>query len=381
MLFDQRDLGLLHLTGWCRHLSLSVLERFQSPMLSMQTLGPLVDARLLHITKDGKSLRLRAEGYALLDALGIPCPRDNKYPDSDTRTRRLAISEMVATFLQAGVNVYGSQLEHLRSPPVFLGSAAIRSNPELAGNLFNGVSFAGIASFGGRDYQVQLPSERNIYFSNEMRAFMNFSALSGNEEKAVIYAGGSYSGLLDLLVLPPSPGKRKNDRLPYLEAYRRTVLPVHLLECSETGALQLRVMQQPGYRGRLAEAALGARYAPPLPALPDTDAMFMQEEPVPFVTGVDMDLKRLDRAYSYARAAGYPRLAIAALREQLPALGRLYRANGKASLYEISGSILKKAFGPQALLPYEPELIPLTIGGKPMHVSDLKAHLQAGRPD
>ena len=86
MLFDQRDLGLLHLTGWCRHLSLSVLERFQSPMLSMQTLGPLADAHLLHITKDGKSLRLRAEGYALLDALGIPCPRDNKYPDSDTRT-------------------------------------------------------------------------------------------------------------------------------------------------------------------------------------------------------------------------------------------------------------------------------------------------------
>ena len=53
MLFDQRDLGLLHLTGWCRHLSLSVLERFQSPMLSMQTLGPLADAHLLHITKDG----------------------------------------------------------------------------------------------------------------------------------------------------------------------------------------------------------------------------------------------------------------------------------------------------------------------------------------
>lgn len=381
MLFDRRDLELLRLTGWCRHLSLSVLERFHSPMLSMETLGPLADARLLHITKDGQGLRLRAEGYALLTMMGISCPRDNKYPDSDTRARRLAISEMAVTFLRAGIHIYGDRLEHLRRPPVFLGSAAIRSNPELAGNLFNGVAFAGIVSFNGCDYQAQLPSGRQIYFSNEMRAFMNFSSLSGNEEKAVIYAGDSYSGLLDLLVLPPSPGKRKNDRLPYLEAYRRTVLPVHLLECSEAGALQLRIMQQPDYRKKLAEAALGSRFAPPLPSLPDTDALFMQEEPLPFVIGVDMDLKRLDRAYSYARAAGYSKLAIAALRAQLPALGRLYRANGKASLYEISDAILQKALGPPALELYEPEMTPLTKGGKPVHVSDLDAYIQAGGPD
>ena len=101
--------------------------------------------------------------------------------------------------------------------------------------------------------------------------------------------------------------------LTYGGAYRCLQLPVHLLSCDATGAVQLQIMAAPDYRARLTKAALKNQYRPPPDDVPEWDAMF---QGVPFVLAADMDLRRINAAIRAARNRGFPQIAMAALEGQ-----------------------------------------------------------------
>ena len=131
--------------------------------------------------------------------------------------------------------------------------------------------------------------------------------------------------------------------IPYGEAYRRLRLPVHLLSCDDTGAIQLQILATPGYRPRLTQAALKSQYVPPPEGAPALDAMF---QGLPFVMAADMDLRRIDAALTTAQRMGRPQIALAALKGQAESvLFSRYRDPGLARVFVLTRGALAEALG------------------------------------
>lgn len=137
-------------------------------------------------------------------------------------------------------------------------------------------------------------------------------------------------------------------------AYRCLHLPVHLLSCDSTGAVQLQIMSIPDYRRRLTQAALKNQYQPPPGDAPAWDALF---QGMPFVMAADMDLRRIDAALQSAHERGVRRIAVAALRGQAEAaLFSRYRDTGLARVFVLTDDAVSQV----TARPPEPYIPPRT---------------------
>ena len=133
--------------------------------------------------------------------------------------------------------------------------------------------------------------------------------------------------------------------------YRCLQLPVHLLSCDGTGAVQLQIMAVPDYRTKLTKAALKSQYHPPTPDVPEWDAVF---QGAPFVLAADMDLRRVDNAIRAAKAEGYGQIAMAALSGQAEqVLFPRYRDTGLARVFVLTAEAVEAATGRKPV-PYSP---------------------------
>ena len=139
----------------------------------------------------------------------------------------------------------------------------------------------------------------------------------------------------------------------------------------------------------MAGLLLGKSYQPSDPRIPDSDSLLSDGKTrLPFVAAMDMDLKRIDRAYQAAREAGYPRLALGALEPQAKALQLLYQVTGKAVVYSVAIPDLLKSLwesGQQELANtlrlYEPPPTAyITQEGGALHASAVPSHRKAGEP-
>lgn len=164
---------------------------------------------------------------------------------------------------------------------------------------------------------------------------------------------------------------------------------MHLLECSDAGAFQLRITALDGYRPKMAGLLLDKGYQPPDSRIPDSDSLlFDGKARLPFVAAMDMDLKRIDRAHIAAREAGYPKLALGALEPQAKALQLLYQVTGKAVVYSVAIPDLLRSLRDSgqrelsdALRLYEPPAAAyITQEGGVLHASAVPAHRKAGEP-
>lgn len=329
MLLDTADIELLRLVGWFKNMPLlekkSTAEMsFNSDMFSNATLNTLQEYGLLSVMPGGRNLcRLKPQGYRLLEDIGYRYPQDSKYV-SDTKilTRRKEAALTALTFYRAGCNVFADDILSLQTPQVYLSSAAIRRNKVLPNNTFGGSRFCGI----GRDYintylcyYLDNPNTQ-LYFSNEMRMFHNATSKI-QCSSSIAYFGKSYESIADVILSKPQEKTgRKNDAVTFYEAYRRTSLPVYLIECSDTGAAQLLILGQENYRMKIAQAALGEQFAIPYQSIKGSDASFNN---MPVVIGLDMDIRRIRSVFKSAKSTGIDTIAVIALKEQLSAIARL----------------------------------------------------------
>ncbi|MFQ7748649.1 MAG: hypothetical protein ACLRJV_15925 [Eubacteriales bacterium] len=70
---------------------------------------------------------------------------------------------------------------------------------------------------------------------------------------------------------PHRDGTGKRGFTDYSQAYPRLGIPVSLVSCDDTGAMQLAIMRQMDYRTRIAQAAFGAGGKPEVDRLPEAD--------------------------------------------------------------------------------------------------------------
>ena len=375
MNFNMAEIEALRLAGCYKSLP-QELDSFQSELLSSAGIRSLCTLRLLRIDKQ-RNIRLTPAGWDLLSLLGHNYPRDKGYLSDPAKLRRRKEAALLMfTFYRAGIPVFAQSVAELPHSPIFLSAAAARRNTAIStANVWAGCRLAGIARVGEATFLLHYVDEKGIQFTSEMELFQKLTA-NHCARTACIYAAASYREAIGWIqsTAPPLDNKR-GGWVSFRDACKRTVLPVHLLECSNTGAVQLAVMNTPGYRERIAHLVTVSCYQPPPPTLPDADAIL---EGLPLVTAVDMDVKRIGCAYREARKLGFATIRVVALTEQLDALSELLHPLGVTELYDIAQADLMRAM---QLAFYEPSSEPYrTKEGGVLSVSDIPFRRKAGRP-
>lgn len=261
--------------------------------------------------------------------------------------RRIRSSKFMLTMYRAFPGSFTDRLKELsKSPSLFLphltrgkgqnpwGSTRIISIAHL-GDLFCAVHYV-------------CPGIGKLALTDELAAFSNQTARFPGAKRVFIFAGESYKDVLTELEADTQTDAKL---ISYGGAYRCLQLPVHLLSCDDTGAVQLQIMAQPDYRTQLARAALKEEYQPPPLDVPAWDAIYQGR---PFVVAADMDLRRLDAAIQAARSRGLEQIAVAALEKQAKTvLIPRYQDTGWARVFALTGEAISQVTG-RPPVPYTP---------------------------
>ncbi len=358
---------LLRLLRWCRFVAPVTL----GSVFSKAEIANLTGAGFIKKHPGSGSYILAQKGCRLLDGTfkGDILPQMQRaYRETDIQ-RRLYIARLVLTAYRAGVHVFTTGIDELGDPPALF----LPSNSRGRGaNPWANTRIAAVAALGDTAYAVHhvRPGIGKLLFSDELAAFTRNLSTLKTPAQAFLFCGDSYGEILSELEHTEDPDA---DRLiSYGEAYRRLRLPAHLLTCDDTGALQLRIMSQPGYRERLTRIALKAKYKPLPEGFPLCDAFFGGS---PFLLAADMDLRRIDAAIEAARGKGCGPVVMAALEGQAEAvLYARYRDTGKARVFTLTGSALCEFLGAGAA-PHDPSHGPfITEKGEVIDAPLIKAH-------
>ena len=287
--------------------------------------------------------------------------------------RRLRQSGMAAMAYYGAVNIFSASHEELsQSPSLFLSTITRRYEMNPWGN----VRIAAIANLGGTLYAVHYvcPGIGKLALTDELTAFTNQTARFRDTRRAFIFAGESYT---DILTELEQTDKTNTKLILYGDAYRSLQLPVHLLSCNDTGAVQLQIMAVPDYRKKLTQAALKNQYQPSPKDVPVWDALF---QGLPFVMAADMDLRRIDAAICAAHGQGIKQIAVAALRGQAETvLFPCYRDPGLARVFVLTDEAISEVTG-RPPLPYTPPRTQfITPKGDVIDAPPFQTHGKTGR--
>nr|WP_325237729.1 hypothetical protein [uncultured Oscillibacter sp.] len=370
MLFSERDIDALRLLCWCQYVFPEDLHN----QLSRTEYENLIALKLIRLHETSGALVLAKEGLSLLTAIygGDAIPKISQCYRPPIIQRRLRLARLVLTAYGGGVNPFTLTTMELVKPPALFLSALTRDR---GANPWGSTRIAAIARLGDLLCAMHYvcPGIGKLALIDELNAFTNQTARFREIPRSFIFAGQSYRDILT--ELDTSEPRTDTKLITYGTAYRCLQLPVHLLSCDDTGAVQLQIMAVPDYRRQLTKAALKAQYQPsPSPAW---DALF---QGMPFVMAADMDLRRLDDAVEKARQEGHSQIAIAALEGQAEAvLFSRYRDTGKARVFILTGEAISEVTG-RPSVPYTPPRTQfLTAEGDVIDAPSFKAPGRAGR--
>ena len=307
MIFSHRDVDILKLLCWCQFIQPRDLRGIASDAERKNLMG----LGLIRRHEKSGALLLTSKGQLLLEhLLDGAVPQTTRAYHPPLIERRVRVSRLVVTAYHGEVNPFTFGPEELDSPAALFLPSIARSR---GSNPWGSTRVAALARLGDSLYAMHYvcPGIGKLALMDELAAFSNQTARFQDVGRAFLFAGDSYKSVLSEL---DRPMERKDTKLlTYGGAYRCLQLPVHLLSCDGTGAVQLQIMAAPDYRRKLTQAALKGQYRPPPDDAPEWDAMF---QGVPFLMAADMDLRRINAAIRTARSRGFPQIAMAALEGQ-----------------------------------------------------------------
>ena len=369
MIFSERDIDALRLLCWCQYIRAEDLNK----LLTEEERGNLMLLGLMRQHSKSMAFVLTSYGRSFLTAiLNGMVPELAQSYHKDAIQRRLRLSNLILTAYRGCVCPFTTMVEELlHSPSIFL-SAVTRGR---GANPWGSTRIAAIAHLGDLLCAMHYvcPGIGKLALTDELNAFTNQTARFQDARRVFLFAGESYGDILAELDASEPGADAK--LITYGAAYRCLQLPVHLLSCDDTGAVQLQIMAVPDYRRRLTKSALKAQYQPS--PSPSWDALF---QGTPFIMAADMDLRRLDDAVEKARQEGHPQIAIAALEEQAETvLFSRYRDTGKARVFILTGEAISEVTG-RPPVPYTPPRTQfLTAEGDVIDAPSFKAPGRTGR--
>lgn len=337
MIFSQRDVDALRLLCWCQY----VRAKDLAGVVTDTERENLAAMGLLKRHEKSGGLILTGKGHELLkNLIGAEYSRPAMSYHDYAIQRRLRLSGLAITTYRGGIDIFRTAPEELASSPTLFLSTVTRGR---GSNPWGSTRVAAIAHLGNTFYAMHYvcPGIGKVALMDELSAFSNQTARFRNAERAFVFAGDNCRDVLT--ELERLPGKEDAKLLDYGGVYRCLQLPIHLLSCDGTGAVQLQIMSVPDYRTRLTRAALKAQYHPPPADVPEWDAIF---QGTPFVLAADMDLRRVDAAIRTARAQGHKQIAMAALEGQAEqVLFPRYRDTGLARVFVLTPDAIQEATG------------------------------------
>lgn len=366
MVFCVREIEVLRLLGWCQYIRPAQLLR----VVSETELSNLLTMKLIKYHTKSKALILTAEGRLLVGSAWLPdTPRTYH---ADAVVRRLRLASLLLTAYQSGINVYATQPDELAEGNALFLTSAGRGRGR---NPWGSTRTAALLHVGELLCAAHYvcPDIGCLCPMDELSAFQNNTAkLPGT--RGFLFCGESFSDILAELDKPTPEEESK--LMTYGAAAHWFQQPVYLLPCNDTGVAQLQIMAQPDYRQRLTRLALKGHYRPPPPDRPCWDALFQGQ---PFVLAADMDLRRVDTAYTLAREQGYSQLVLAALPQQVAEVwGPRYQDTGKARVFTLTEDAITQLLG-KVPKPYRPSDTPyVTEKGEMIHAPLIKAAGKAG---
>ena len=300
VIFSERDIAILRLVDWCQYIRPKDLSGISTETERKN----LIALGLLKLHEKSGALVLSGKGFILLRRLlGDGVSKPAIFYHDYAIQRRIRLSGLAVTAYRGGVDIFKTRPEELAESPSLFLSTCTRGR---GSNPWGSTRVAAIARLGDSLYAAHYvcPGIGKVALMDELSAFSNQTARFHNMGRAFLFAGSSYKSVLSELERPMERDDTK--LLSYGGVYRCLQLPVHLLACDSTGAVQFQIMAAPDYRARLTRAALNSQYRPPPDDVPEWDAMF---QGVPFLMAADMDLRRIN-------AAIFPQIAMAALEGQ-----------------------------------------------------------------
>ena len=371
VIFSKRDVDALRIVCWCQY----VLPRHLRGIVTDTELENLIRIGFIKYHARSNAIVLTGKGNEFVAAIfGQQIPALTKSYHDVAIQRRLRQSALAATAYHGAVNIFTASQEDLSQSPVLFLSTITRKYEM---NPWGNVRIVAIANLGGMLYAVHYvcPGIGKIALTDELTAFTKQTTRFRNAQRAFIFAGESYPDLFTELA---QTGKIHTKLILYGDAYRCLHLPVHLLSCDDTGAVQLQIMSVPDYRQRLTQAALKNQYQPPPQNVPIWDALF---QGLPFVMAADMDLRRVVAAIHEAHEHGMKQIAVAALRGQAETvLFPRYRDTGLARVFVLTDEAISEVTG-RPPVPYTPSRTQfITPKGDVVDAPPFQTRGKAGRP-
>lgn len=369
VIFSQADFDLLCLLRWSRHLLPETVEG----LFSQRDVENLMALGLMKLHQRSGSFVLTAKGNRLVSEVLPQSAPDTppSYRPSET-ARRIRLSRLAVTAYRAHIQIFTTRPDELSDSPTLFLPAVSRGKGH---NPWGNSRIAALAHLGDLlcDVHYVCPGIGKLSLTDELTAFNNHAARFQGARRTFLFAGESYNEVLAELM--DSAGESPDSKLiRYADAYRSLNLPVHLLSCDDTGAMQLQIMSVPNYRERLTRATLKAHYRPPPEDTPTWDAVF---DGTPFVLAADMNLRRMDAALRSAEEHGHSKVAMALLRGQGEAL-LVDRYQGSAAFYALTDDTLAEFLG-RPPTPHTPKRTQfLTEKGEVVDAPFIKAVGKAG---
>jgi len=350
MTLDLRDIEFLRLTGKYRWLPYKKLGQFG--FTHMQgSMEDLLHNGYLKVSQDARYVKTSAKGYAVLDQHGYPYSMTVKRPGAQNNTlrRRLETSEIMLACLRAGMNVFRDINVHPCEQPVFYPSFDFRTGET---NIMANATSAGFGHWGGVAYMLHYVSQQSdsLYYTNEKGILSKLAYQFTNRSDtpaAMIFAGSDYPSVYRHVQKTPPKRKRETAYLLFTEAYRKADIPVHLLSCDETGAVQLAIMRQPGYRTVIAKNGFAEDWVPQDADILEADG---QVNGYTIAVAVDMDIKRIERIVADARILGRNKVLLVSLQGQCDGLlTQVYPKDGFIQHMPLKPEFIQRVFGKNLL--------------------------------
>ena len=341
-MFSQSDIDILRLICWCQFVKPKSLNSLSTPAER----DNLLDMGLIQFHEKSESFTLTKKGSSFLQKI-FTLPDLTKSYHKDAVDRRLRLTNLALTTYKGGVNIFTTAPEELNGSPSLFLSAITRNR---GSNPWGSTRVAAIAHLGDMFCAVHYVCSGigRLALTDELTAFSNQTARFPDAKRAFLFAGESYKDILTELEADTQTDAKL---ISYGGAYRCLQLPIHLLSCDDTGAVQLQIMAQPDYRTRLARAALKEAYQPPPLDVPAWDAIYQGR---PLVIAADMDLRRLDTAIQTAHGRGIKQIAVVALERQAKeVLIPRYQDTGQARVFALTGEAISQVTG-RPPVPYTP---------------------------
>lgn len=305
----------------CRNLPAHTANEFRDTIFTEQVMTQGEMQGFLRPYSAGLGWRLSPRGYALLREHGFDYEGDHH---TQRVGRRFYHAAVASTMLAAAVSPFLSSLAELRGTEVgYLPAMSLRAR---AGqNVLGSSQVMGLLRLRAKLYAVYWPvaGEHILVPEREYDRLSGLALGAGCQSLGMIFCGDSCSAVWQVLTEPcDCSRKSRREKRSYSALYRLAPCDCLLLPATRTGAEQLRVMSVPDYPQKLNRIFQLSGNIVPLCHAHRTAVN------LPVRYGVDLNLKEGAQAARNARAAGYDRLLLCALRGQDLFLRHVLRAEG-----------------------------------------------------